>query len=156
MAGMAFANAFLGICHSLAHKLGSVHHVPHGLANALLISNVIKYNSTDNPLKQTAFPQYKYPVANERYCKIADYLGIEGKDNDEKIQNLINKIEELKKAVDIPSSIKDAGVSQNDFYESLDKMSELAFDDQCTGANPRYPLISELKKIYIDAYNGVI
>jgi len=156
MAGMAFANAFLGICHSLAHKLGSVHHVPHGLANALLISNVIKYNSTDNPLKQTAFPQYKYPVAKERYCKIADYLGIEGKDNDEKIQNLINKIEELKKAVDIPSSIKDAGVSQNNFYESLDKMSELAFDDQCTGANPRYPLISELKKIYIDAYNGVI
>jgi len=154
MAGMAFANAFLGICHSMAHKLGSAFHIPHGLANALLINEVIKYNSSDNPIKQTAFPQYKYPLAKSRYAKIADHLKLPGKNDEEKIENLINEIEKLKKDIGIPNSIEKAGVDKKDFYAKLDEMSENAFDDQCTSTNPRYPLISEIKDIYIKSFEG--
>ena len=154
MAGMAFANAFLGICHSMAHKLGSAFHIPHGLANALLINEVIKYNSSDNPIKQTAFPQYKYPLAKSRYAKIADHLNLPGKNDEEKIENLINEIEKLKKDIGIPKSIEKAGVDKKDFYAKLDEMSENAFDDQCTSTNPRYPLISEIKDIYIKSFEG--
>lgn len=155
LAGMAFANSMLGICHSMAHKLGAMHHLPHGLANALLISHVIRFNATDAPVKQAAFPQYKYPDARARYAKIADYLNLGGKDTDAKIANLIAEIEKLKKTIGIPASIQEAGVAQDAFYAQLDEMSELAFDDQCTGANPRYPLISELKGLYIDAFGPV-
>ncbi len=155
MAGMAFANAFLGVCHSMAHKLGSEHHIPHGVANALLISEVIKFNAVDNPRKQAAFPQYKYPNAKWRYARIADYLHLGGQSEDEKITLLIDHIERLKKAVGIPETIKAAGVSAPKFYATLDKMSEMAFDDQCTGANPRYPLISEIKQMYINAFEGL-
>ena len=154
MAGMAFANAFLGVCHSMAHKLGATHHIPHGVANALLINEVIKFNAVDNPRKQAAFPQYKYPNAKWRYARVADYLELGGKTDDEKITNLIKAIDELKAKVGIPKTIKDYGVSKKAFYASLDEMSEQAFDDQCTGANPRYPLISELKDLYISAYEG--
>ncbi|NEZ47145.1 bifunctional acetaldehyde-CoA/alcohol dehydrogenase [Clostridium niameyense] len=153
MAGMAFANAFLGVCHSMAHKLGSMHHVPHGMANAILINETIKFNSADVPTKQTAFPQYKYPSAKGKYAKIADYLNLGGKDDDEKVKLLIKAIDELKAKVDIPVSIEAAGVTKEKFYEKLDEMSEQAFDDQCTGANPRYPLISEVKQMYINAFS---
>jgi acetaldehyde dehydrogenase/alcohol dehydrogenase len=153
-AGMAFANAFLGICHSMAHKLGSTFHIPHGLANALLINEVIEYNASDVPVKQTAFPQYKYPLAKSNYAKIADHLGLGGNTEEEKVQLLIEAINELKAEVDIPNTIEEAGVSEINFYAQLDEMSELAFDDQCTGANPRYPLISEIKELYINAFNG--
>ncbi|WP_050608176.1 bifunctional acetaldehyde-CoA/alcohol dehydrogenase [Clostridium niameyense] len=153
MAGMAFANAFLGVCHSMAHKLGSMHHVPHGMANAILINETIKFNSADVPTKQTAFPQYKYPSAKAKYAKIADYLNLGGKDDDEKVKLLIKAIDELKAKVDIPVSIEAAGVTKEKFYEKLDEMSEQAFDDQCTGANPRYPLISEVKQMYINAFS---
>ncbi|TDX51501.1 acetaldehyde dehydrogenase /alcohol dehydrogenase AdhE [Orenia marismortui] len=153
-AGMAFANAFLGICHSMAHKLGSTFHIPHGLANALLINEVIEYNASDVPVKQTAFPQYKYPLAKTNYAKIADHLGLGGNSEDEKVQLLIEAINELKAEIDIPATIEEAGVSESNFYAELDEMSELAFDDQCTGANPRYPLISEIKGLYINAFNG--
>lgn len=154
MAGMAFANAFLGVCHSMAHKLGAAFHVPHGVANGLLINEVIKFNAVDNPRKQAAFPQYKYPNAKWRYAKIADYLNLGGKTEEEKVDLLIGKIDELKDAVGIPKSIKDFGVGEKAFYAKLDVMSENAFDDQCTGANPRYPLISELKDMYISAFEG--
>lgn len=154
MAGMAFANAFLGVCHSMAHKLGAEHHIAHGVANALLISEVIKFNAVDNPRKQAAFPQYKYPNAKTRYAKVADYLNLGGKNEDEKIANLIKAVEGLKATIGIPTSIKEAGISEKAFYASLDVMSENAFDDQCTGANPRYPLISELKGMYINAFEG--
>jgi len=154
MAGMAFANAFLGICHSMAHKLGASFHVPHGVANALIINEVIKFNATDVPTKQAAFPQYEYPTAKARYARIADYLGLGGKTDDEKVDNLINAIEELKLELDIPASIKQCGVDEKAFLENLDRLSEQAFDDQCTGANPRYPLISEIKEIYLKAYYG--
>lgn len=152
MAGMAFANAFLGVCHSMAHKLGSMHHIPHGVANALLINEVIRFNAVDNPRKQAAFPQYKYPDIKMRYAKIADYLQLGGKTYEEKIELLIKAIDKLKKTVGIPNSIEEAGVNEATFYSSLDKMSEQAFDDQCTGANPRYPLISEIKEMYINAF----
>lgn len=152
LAGIAFANAFLGVCHSMAHKLGSVFHIPHGLANALLISEVIRYNATDSPRKQATFPQYKYPNAVERYAKIATYLGFEGKTNEEKINKLIAKIEELKKDLDIPANIRAAGVSDNEFKKEIDRMSEMAFDDQCTGTNPRYPSISEITEIYTKCF----
>ncbi|MEJ6951578.1 bifunctional acetaldehyde-CoA/alcohol dehydrogenase [Natronospora cellulosivora (SeqCode)] len=155
-AGMAFANAFLGICHSMAHKLGSNFDIPHGLANALLISQVIKYNASNVPLKQTAFPQYKYPLAKTNYAKIADHLQLGGSSEDEKVDLLIDAIENLKKELNIPTTVKAAGVVEEKFYAKLDKISELAFDDQCTGANPRYPLISELKDLYIKAYKGEI
>ena len=154
IAGMAFANAFLGVCHSMAHKLGAHHHVPHGIANALLLNETIKFNAVDNPRKQAAFPQYKYPNAKMRYAKIADYLSLGGKNENEKIDLLIKAINELKDKINIPKTIKDAGVSEGNFYGSLDEMCEEAFDDQCTGANPRYPLISEIKEMYINAYNG--
>lgn len=154
IAGMAFANAFLGVCHSMAHKLGAMHHVPHGIANALLINEVIRYNAVDNPRKQTVFPQYKYPNAKWRYAQIADYLRLGGKDEEEKIENLIKAIEVLKEKINIPKTIRDAGVSEQKFYSTLDIMAEEAFDDQCTGANPRYPLICELKQMYINAFEG--
>ncbi len=152
IAGLAFANAFLGVCHSMAHKLGSTHDISHGVANALLITEVIKFNAVDNPRKQAAFSQYKYPNAKWRYACIADYLQLGGKDEDEKVENLIKAIEELKEKISIPKTIKETGVSELNFLKSLDKMSINAFDDQCTGANPRYPLISEIKEMYINAF----
>lgn len=152
MAGMAFANAFLGICHSMAHKLGAFHHLAHGVANGILINEVIRFNAVDNPRKQVAFPQYKYPNAKWRYARVADYLGLGGSNEDEKIELLIKAIDELKAKVNIPKTIHEAGVSEVRFYETLDEMAELAFDDQCTGANPRYPLISEIKQMYINAF----
>ena len=154
MAGMAFANAFLGICHSMAHKLGARYNLPHGLANALLITEVIRYNATDIPLKQTAFPQYTYPTAKSRYARVADYLQLGGKTEDEKVERLIKAVEELKAKLEIPASIRDAGVPEAAFMANLDALSEDAFDDQCTGANPRYPLISEIKALYSKAYQG--
>jgi acetaldehyde dehydrogenase / alcohol dehydrogenase len=154
IAGMAFANAFLGVCHSMAHKLGAIHHIPHGVANGLLINETIKFNAVDNPRKQAAFPQYKYPNAKWRYAKVADYLGLGGNTEDEKIERLIKAIDELKVKVNIPKTIAEAGVSKVKFYATLDEMAEQAFDDQCTGANPRYPLISELKQMYINAFEG--
>lgn len=155
MAGMAFANAFLGICHSMAHKLGAAHHIPHGVANALLINEVIRFNAVENPRKQAAFPQYKYPNAKWRYARIADYLNLGGQSEDEKVELLIKAIDQLKLSLNLPMSIKDAGVSEKQFYVSLDDMAENAFDDQCTGANPRYPLISELKALYVNAFEGL-
>jgi len=152
MAGMAFANSFLGVCHSMAHKLGAEHHVPHGVANAILINEVIRFNAVDNPIKQAAFPQYKYPNAKWRYTRIADYLQLGGNTADEKIELLIKAIDDLKAKVNIPMTISEAGVSKVKFYATLDHMSEQAFDDQCTGANPRYPLISELKQMYINVF----
>jgi acetaldehyde dehydrogenase / alcohol dehydrogenase len=154
IAGMAFANAFLGICHSLAHKLGAKHHVPHGIANAMLITEVIRFNAVDNPRKQASFPQYKYPNAKWRYATIADYLKLGGTTEDEKVALLIEAIEGLKAKLNVPKSIKAFGVKETAFYATLDEMSEQAFDDQCTGANPRYPSISELKQIYITTFEG--
>ena len=154
MAGMAFANAFLGVCHSMAHKMGSRHHVPHGLANALLIDEVIRFNAVDNPRKQATFPQYKYPNAKWRYSVIADYLHLGGNSEDEKVELLIKAIDGLKDKVGIPKSIRAYGLPEAKFYGTLDEMSEEAFDDQCTVANPRYPLISEIKQMYINAYEG--
>lgn len=156
IAGMAFANAFLGICHSMAHKLGAMFGVPHGMANALLINQVIKFNATDKPVKQTAFPQYKFPNAKAKYGQIADELGLGGKNDDEKVQLLIDAITGLKKELGLPMSIKDFGIDEKEFMSKLDEMVELAFDDQCTGANPRYPLFEEIKQIYIDAFHGKI
>ncbi|SHI34177.1 bifunctional acetaldehyde-CoA/alcohol dehydrogenase [Clostridium magnum] len=156
IAGMAFANAFLGICHSLAHKLGAEHHVPHGVANGLLINEVIKFNAVDNPTKQAAFAQYKYPNAKARYAKIADYLGLGGRTDDEKVQLLIKAIDELKAKVGMPMTIKEWGISEEKFYATLDTMTEKAYDDQCTGANPRYPLISELKQIYVNVFDKAV
>ncbi|MCG8453124.1 MAG: bifunctional acetaldehyde-CoA/alcohol dehydrogenase [Spirochaetales bacterium] len=152
MAGMAFANAFLGVCHSMAHKLGARHHIPHGLANALLINEVIRFNATEAPLKQGIFPQYKRPEALARYARVADYLGLGGKTDEEKVEKLLTAIDQLKAQLDIPADIASAGVDEKDFMASLDQMSEDAFDDQCTGANPRYPLITELTEMYRKAY----
>lgn len=154
MAGMAFANAFLGICHSMAHKMGSAFHIPHGLANALLINEVIKFNATDNPNKLATFSQYKYPMAKKRYAEIADALGLEGNTKDQKVKALINAINDMKKELDVPLSIKDAGVDKAEFEAKVDELAELAFDDQCTPANPRYPFIEELKELYLNAYKG--
>ncbi len=156
IAGMAFANSFLGLCHSMAHKLGAMFNVPHGVANALLIRQIIKYNSNDCPTKQATFPQYKFPCAKMKYGQVADELGLGGKNDDEKVQLLIQEVDRLMKAVDLPNSIKDFGVSKKEFDEKLDELVELAYDDQCTGANPAYPLMSEIKQIYIDAFNGVV
>lgn len=155
-AGMAFANAFLGVCHSMAHKLGAAFHLPHGLANALLIAQVIKYNAAEAPRKQTAFPQYKYPQASARFARIADHLVLGGVTNEEKVDLLIAEVQELKVKLNIPLSIKDTGVSEAAFMAKVDELAELAFDDQCTGANPRYPQISEIKELYIKAYHGEI
>ena len=153
MAGMAFSNAFLGICHSMAHKLGAFHHLPHGMANSLLLNEVIRFNATDAPTKQAAFAQYKYPNAANRYAKIADYLQLGGNTDSEKVELLIKAIEDLQRSLNMPMTIKEAGVSEDKFYGSMDEMVEQAFDDQCTGANPRYPLMSEIKEMYINAYD---
>lgn len=154
LAGMAFANAFLGVCHSMAHKLGAEFHLPHGLANALLITPVIRYNSTDNPYKLATFPQYKYPQAKMRYARIAEYLKLKGSNPDELVESLISAIEDLKREIGIPDSIAKAGVGKDDFLSKLDALSLKAFDDQCTGANPRYPLVSEIKEIYLESFDS--
>ncbi|ORT50209.1 acetaldehyde dehydrogenase [Vibrio sp. qd031] len=156
IAGIAFANAFLGVCHSMAHKIGAEFHIPHGLANALLISNVVRFNANDNPTKQTAFSQYDRPQARRRYAEVADHLGLSqaGDRTAQKIERLLAWLDELKVNLDIPMSIKDAGVSEADFMAKVDELAVEAFDDQCTGANPRYPLITELKEVLICAYHG--
>ncbi len=154
LAGMAFANAFLGICHSMAHKLGGKFHVPHGIANALLLNEVIKFNAVESPTKMGVFPQYKYPDAKNRYVEIANFLGVNGKTDDDKITNLIKAIDGLKDKIGIPASIKEFGVPEKEFLEAVDQLALDAFDDQCTGANPRYPLVTELKEIYLKAYYG--
>lgn len=154
MAGMAFANAFLGVCHSMAHKLGAFHHLPHGLANALLIDEAMRFNASETPVKMGTFPQYDHPHTLARYGEIADALGIKGKNDNEKLDNLITAIDELKAKVGIKKTIKDYGVDEKDFLDRLDAMTEQAFDDQCTGANPRYPLMSEIKQMYLNAYYG--
>ena len=154
MAGMAFANAFLGVCHSMAHKLGAFHHLPHGIANALMIDHVIRFNSSETPAKMGTFPQYDHPHTLERYAEFAEYVGAKGKTDSEKVENLIKMIDELKKKVGIKETIKDYGIDEKDFLSRLDDMTEQAFDDQCTGANPRYPLMSEIKEMYLKAYYG--
>lgn len=154
LAGMAFANAFLGVCHSMAHKLGSYHHLPHGVANALMIEQVIRFNIAKAPAKMGTFPQYKYPDCIRRYAQVASFVGISGKNDEEKVEKLIAKIKELMKEVGLPATIKEAGVDETKFLETLDSMVEDAFDDQCTGANPRYPLMSEIKEMYLTAYYG--
>lgn len=154
MAGMAFANAFLGVCHSMAHKLGAYHHLPHGIANALLITDVMRFNVAEVPAKMGTFSQYQYPHCKERYVECADFLHIKGKNDDEKFENLIAAIEELKEKVGIKKTIKDYGVDEKEFLRTLDEMTEMAFDDQCTGANPRYPLMKEIKAMYLKAYYG--
>ena len=154
MAGMAFANAFLGVCHSMAHKLGAFFHLPHGVANALMINEVLRFNASETPAKMGTFPQYAYPHTLERYAQVADALGIKGKNNAEKLDGLAEAITELKHKIGIKDTIREYGIDEKEFSEKLDEMSELAFDDQCTGANPRYPLISEIKQMYINAYYG--
>ena len=154
IAGMAFANSFLGLCHSMAHKLGAMYHVPHGVANALLFRQIIKYNASDAPHKQAIFPQYKFPNAKAKYGQIADELGLGGNNDDEKVALLMKAVDELMDKVELPKSIKDFGVEEKTFMDNLDELVELAFDDQCTGANPAYPLMSDIKQIYIDAYYG--
>ena len=154
MAGIAFANAFLGVCHSLAHKLGAYHHIPHGIANALVIDDVIRYNASETPVKMGTFPQYEYPKTLRKYAEIAEALGLKGKTDEEKLESLIKAIDDLKEKVGIKKTIAEYNVSEEDFLKSLDDMSLKAFDDQCTGANPRYPLISELKQIYTNAFYG--
>ena len=154
IAGMAFANSFLGLCHSMAHKLGAMYHVPHGVANALLFRQIIKYNASDAPHKQAIFPQYKFPNAKAKYGQIADELGLGGNNDDEKVALLMKAVDELMDKIELPKSIKDFGVEEKTFMDNLDGLVELAFDDQCTGANPAYPLMSDIKQIYIDAYYG--
>lgn len=154
MAGIAFANAFLGVCHSMAHKLGAFHHLPHGIANALLINEVMKFNAAENPRKMGTFSQYAYPHTLARYAEIASFLGLQGKNDTEKFDNLLKAIDALKEQVGIKKTIADYGVDEKTFLETLDEMTELAFDDQCTGANPRYPLMSEIKQMYLNAYYG--
>ena len=154
MAGMAFANAFLGICHSMAHKLGAFHHLPHGVANALMIEEVIRFNAEDRPVKMGTFSQYDHPHTLARYAEIADYLGIKGSNDNEKLEGLIKAINSLKARVGIKETIKDYGIDEETFLSTLDEMVEQAFDDQCTGANPRYPLMSELKQMYLNSYYG--
>lgn len=154
MAGMAFANAFLGVCHSMAHKLGAFHHLPHGVANALMIEEVLRFNASEVPAKMGTFPQYSYPHTLARYAEIADCLGISGNTDKEKLEGLISAVNELKEKVGIKAAIKDYDIDENDFLSTLDEMTEQAFDDQCTGANPRYPLMSEIKQMYLNAYYG--
>ncbi|BBF44597.1 alcohol dehydrogenase [Lachnospiraceae bacterium KM106-2] len=154
MAGMAFANAFLGACHSLAHKLGAWHHLPHGVANAILITDIMRFNAAHVPTKMGTFPQYEYPHCLERYVECANFLGIQGKTDEEKFENLIKAIEDLKARVGIKKTIKEYGVDEKYFLDTLDQMTEQAFDDQCTGANPRYPLMKEIKAMYLKAYYG--
>ncbi|WP_407720994.1 bifunctional acetaldehyde-CoA/alcohol dehydrogenase [Ruminococcus sp. JE7B6] len=154
MAGMAFANAFLGVCHSMAHKLGAFHHLPHGVANALMIDEVLRFNAAEVPAKMGTFPQYDHPHTLARYAEVADYLGVGGSDDSEKLANLIAKIDELKAKIGIKSTIKEYVPDEQDFLDRLDDMTVQAFDDQCTGANPRYPLMSEIKQMYLNAYYG--
>ncbi len=154
MAGMAFANAFLGVCHSMAHKLGAFYHLPHGVANALMIDEVIRFNASETPVKMGTFSQYDHPHTLARYAEISDYLGFGGKNDKEKLENLIKNLDELKAKVGIKKNIKDYGVDEELFLKQLDEMTEQAFDDQCTGANPRYPLMSEIKQMYLNAYYG--
>ena len=154
MAGMAFANAFLGVCHSMAHKLGAFHHLPHGIANALMLDEVIRFNSADVPAKMGTFPQYAYPHTKARYAEIADYLNLGGKTDEEKVENLISALDVLKDKIGIKKTIRDYVPNEEDFLNRLDSMTEQAFDDQCTGANPRYPLMSEIKQMYLNAYYG--
>ena len=154
MAGMAFANAFLGVCHSMAHKLGAFHHLPHGVANALMIEEVIRFNSCETPAKMGTFPQYDHPHAMARYAEVADALGLGGNTDEEKVEALIDAVNALKESVGIKKTIKDYGIDEQDFLDRLDAMTEQAFDDQCTGANPRYPLMSEIKQMYLNAYYG--
>ena len=154
MAGMAFANAFLGVCHSMAHKLGAFHHLPHGVANALMIDEVIRFNAVEKPVKMGTFPQYAYPHTAARYAEVADYLGLKGKTDADKVESLIAALDELKAKVGIKKTIAEYGVDEKDFLARLDEMTEQAFDDQCTGANPRYPLMSEIKQMYLNAYYG--
>ncbi len=154
MAGMAFANAFLGVCHSMAHKLGAFHHLPHGVANALMIDEVLRFNAAEVPAKMGTFPQYDHPHTLARYAEVADALGIGGASDEEKLENLIARIDELKERVGIRKTIRDYGIDEKDFLDRLDDMVEQAFDDQCTGANPRYPLMSEIKQMYLNAYYG--
>ncbi len=154
MAGMAFANAFLGVCHSMAHKLGAFHHIPHGVANALLITEVMRFNATHIPTKMGTFSQYPYPHALERYVECANFLGMAGNNDQEKFENLISAIEELKEKVGIKKTISEYGIDEKNFLDTLDAMVEQAFDDQCTGANPRYPLMSEIKDMYLKVYYG--
>lgn len=154
MAGMAFANAFLGVNHSLAHKLGAFHHIPHGIANALVLTDVMRYNSVEVPTKMGTFPQYEYPHTLARYAEIGRFVGLTGKNDQEVFEKLLEKLEELKKIIEIKPTIKDYGVDEKYFLDTLDEMTEQAFNDQCTGANPRYPLMAELKEIYLKAYYG--
>jgi len=154
MAAMAFSNAFLGICHSMAHKIGARFNIPHGIANAMLINEVIRYNATDAPFRQGTFSQYKAPAAIERYARVAEHIGLSGKTNEEKVEALVAKINELKAELNVPKSIQEFGIKEADFVKSLDQIAEDAFDDQCTGANPRYPLISDIKQLYLNAFYG--
>ncbi len=154
MAGMAFANAFLGICHSMAHKLGAFHHLPHGVANALMIEEVLRFNASEAPQKMGTFSQYDHPHTLARYAEVADYLGIKGDSDKEKLEGLIKAINDLKAKVGIKETIKDYGIDEKVFLDNLDEMVEQAFDDQCTGANPRYPLMAEIKEMYLNAYYG--
>ncbi len=154
IAGMAFANAFLGVCHSMAHKLGAFHHLPHGIANALMIDEVLRFNAAEVPAKMGTFSQYDHPKTLRRYAEVAEYLGLGGKNDNEKLENLIKAIDKLKEKVGIKKTIKDYGIDETDFLNRLDEMVEQAFDDQCTGANPRYPLMSEIKQMYLNAYYG--
>jgi acetaldehyde dehydrogenase/alcohol dehydrogenase len=156
IAGMSFANAFLGLCHSMAHKLGAMYNIPHGVANALLIRQIIKFNAVDKPTKQAIFPQYKYPNAKTKYGQVADELGLGGKNDDEKVERLIKAVDELMTEVNLPKSIREFGVKEEEFMANLDVLVERAFDDQCTSANPRYPLMSEIKKLFLDAYEGIV
>ena len=154
LAGMAFANAFLGVCHSMAHKLGAFHHLPHGVANALMICHVLRFNAAEAPAKMGTFPQYDHPHTLARYAKVADALNLGGDTDQEKLENLCRAIDGLKARVGIKATIRDYGIDEETFLASLDEMTEQAFDDQCTGANPRYPLMSEIKEMYLKAYYG--
>ena len=154
MAGMAFANAFLGVCHSMSHKLGAFHHLPHGVANALLINHVLRFNAAENPVKMGTFSQYDHPHTLARYAEVADYLRLKGTTDEEKLESLIAAVEALKEQVGIKKTIRDYGIGEEEFLATLDDMVEQAFDDQCTGANPRYPLMKEIRQMYLDAYYG--
>ena len=154
MAGMAFANAFLGVCHSMAHKLGAYHHLPHGVANALLIDEVMRFNASETPAKMGTFSQYDHPHTLARYAEVADALVLGGKTDEDKLERLIAAVDELKEKVGIKKTIKDYGIEEEAFLATLDEMTDNAFDDQCTGANPRYPLMSEIKQMYLNAYYG--
>lgn len=154
MAGMAFANAFLGVCHSMAHKLGAFHHLPHGIANALMIEEVLRFNAAEAPAKMGTFSQYDHPHTLARYAEVADALQLGGKTDTEKLENLIAAVNRLKERVGIKKTIRDYGIDEQDFLNRLDEMTEQAFDDQCTGANPRYPLMREIRQMYLNAYYG--